>query len=228
VNGEEAVFDTEAGTACGRSYPMRARFDDDMRRLARTFGRDGGPPLYVTLFTEFQTYACVDNAYSPTARVRRYYVALKSSYWDAMRIFRAEAANARVSIGWGGWQMRWDDPAIEGGRSMIRRFAGLMRESDFISFQAMSGDDNVRDVRRMTWRLGRYGPVMLAHYKPEGGNATATFDADVRKLLWSAELGRLTADGLFAMSFMDHSQLSALPDTYRFVRERVRRHGTGP
>ena len=45
----------------GRYAPARA----DLRR------RGNGPPLYVTLFTEFQTYACTDNAWNPNAADQR-------------------------------------------------------------------------------------------------------------------------------------------------------------
>lgn len=228
VNGPEKRFSTNYGTACGRRYPMTARFRDDMRRLAKALGAQSGPSLYVTLFTEFQTYPCVDNAYRPNAQVRRYYRALKDRYAVAQRIFRQEAPNALVSIGWGGWQMRWDDPDTYGGRSMFSRFATLMRRSDFVSFQAMSGTGNVSDIRRMTRRLGRYGPVMLAHYKPEGGDAGGTFDSDMRKLLTYDSLAWLTDRGLFSIGFMDHAILSDRPATYRYVRDKVNKFAAGP
>jgi hypothetical protein len=228
VNGPEKRFSTEYGTACGRRYPMSGRFRADMRTLARAFGRSSGPPQFVTMFTEFQTYPCVDNPYAPNPNVKRYYRALRDRYAAAQRIFHRLAPNARVSIGWGGWQMRWDDPAHDGGRSMFSRFASLMRSSDFVSFQAMSGGGNIRDIRRMTRRLGEYGPVMLAHYKPEGANSGATFEADMRQLLTEDELDGLVGHGLFAIGFMDHSHLSADVGTYRFVRAAVRTFGAGP
>ncbi len=228
VSGREANFSTEYGGACGRRYPMRGRFRDDMRSLARALGREDAPPLYVTMFTEFQTYPCVDNAYAANRKVKHYYRALSDRYAVAKRILHRLAPNSRVSLGWGGWQMNWDDPAHDGGRSMIPRFASLMRDSDFISFQAMGGDGNIRDIRRMTRRLGEYGPVMLAHYKPEGSNSQATFEADLRQLLTQDELTRLSGHGLFAISFMDHSHLSADSDIYRFVRAAVRTFGAGP
>ena len=61
----EGPVTTPHGQACGRSYPLSGRFLDDMGRLARIFaGPAGGPPLYVSLFTEFQTYPCSDNAWN--------------------------------------------------------------------------------------------------------------------------------------------------------------------
>jgi hypothetical protein len=49
---------------------------------------------------------------------------------------------------------------------MFQHFADVLRASDFQSFQAMQSDGNVEDVRAMVRTLGAYGPVMLAHYKP--------------------------------------------------------------
>ena len=224
-NSPEGTVNTSYGAACGRAYPLSDRFLDDMRALARTFaGSAGGPPLYVTLFTELQTYACTDNAWNPDAGTSAYYRALKDRYLATMAIFHAEAANAKVSLGWGGWQTRWDDPAIGGGRSMFGHFADVMRASDFESFQAMQTDTNVTDVLNMTRTLGAYGPVMLAHYKPDNGSQSV-FEADTRTMLTDRYLAKLVAAGLFAWSFMDERNLSASATTYDRIVSAVRRHG---
>jgi hypothetical protein len=60
-NGPEAPLGTAYGPACGRAYPLSSRFVGDMAQLAQTFAGSG--PLYVTLFTELQTYPCADNAW---------------------------------------------------------------------------------------------------------------------------------------------------------------------
>jgi len=194
----EVQIQTQYGTACGRAYPLSDRFLDDMRQLAQTFaGTTNGPPLYITLFTEFQTYACPDNAWNPNAPTNAYYRALKDRYLETLAVFHQHAPNARVSLGWGGWQTRWDDPSIGAGRSMFPYFADLMRASDFQSFQAMQSDSNVADVLAMAQTLGAYGPVMLAHYKPDN-SSQATFDADTQTLLTESYLSEMTAAGLFA------------------------------
>jgi len=55
----------ETGTPCGRQYPLSAGINDDMAQLAQIFaGRATDPPLYVTLFTEFQTFPCIDNQWN--------------------------------------------------------------------------------------------------------------------------------------------------------------------
>lgn len=219
---------TSYGAACGRKYPLSSRFLDDVGQLARTFaGSASGPPLYVTLFTEFQTYPCRDNAWAPDRATTNYYRALKDRYRAAARIFHRLAPNARVSLGWGGWQASWDDRATGGGRSMFQYFADVMRASDFQSFQAMDSRTNTRAIVAMTRTLGAYGRVMLAHYKPDNGSQ-ATFDAVMRTVLTDDYLRRVRALGLFALSFMDSTNLDGNPAALDFVTKAVTRYGTGP
>jgi hypothetical protein len=45
---------------------------------------------------------------------------------------------------------------------MFAHFAGVLKGSDFESFQTMQSDTNVADIRNMTRSLGQYGPVLLA------------------------------------------------------------------
>jgi hypothetical protein len=193
-----------------------------MAQLAQSFA--GAGQLYVTVFTEFQTFACTDNAWNPNAQTNAYLRALKDRYLTTLDAFHQHAPGSKVSIGWGGWQARWDEPAIGGGRSMIPAFADVMGASDFTSFQAMQNDANVSDVRAMVNALNDYGPVMLAHYKPNGGSI-ATFDADVRAMLNEPFLAEMTAAGLFAWSFMDQAIFNASPATYEFVRSAVTQFG---
>ena len=74
---------------------------------------------------------------NPNAATNAYLRALKDRYLEARSAIRSAAPNAKVSLGWGGWQTRWDDAAKGGGRSMFQYFADVMRASDFQSFQAM-------------------------------------------------------------------------------------------
>jgi hypothetical protein len=227
TDSPEGELSTKYGRACGRSYPLSSRFADDMRQVAQIFGgRAGGPPLYVTMFTEFQTFPCIDNAWAPDVETTNYYRALKDQFRVAYSIFHENAPNARVSLCWGGWQVRFDEPAIDGGRSLFEHFDDVMRLADFQSFQSMRSDDNVTDIRDMVSVLGPYGPVMLAHYKPENGSQS-TFDTDLHAILTESYLARVRRGGLFAMSFMDHTNLSASLSSYRFVRDAVRQYGGG-
>jgi len=223
----EGPVATPHGQACGRAYPLSGRFLDDMRRLARIFaGPAGGPRLYVSMFTELQTYPCADNAWSQNPAATAYYRTLKDRYLATLAIFHQLAPNARVSLSWGGWQARWDDRATGAGRSLFRHFADVLRASDFQSFQAMATDTNTGDIRAMVRTLGVYGPVMLAHYKPDNGSG-AVFAADLRAILTDRYVAQVTRDGLFAISFMDATNLAAAPELQGFVRAAVRRYG-GP
>ena len=219
----EGPIATPYGDACGRRYPLSSRFLDDMRQVARIFaGAASGPRLYVSLFTEFQTYPCSDNAWNADPAANAYYRALKDRYRGALAVFHQLAPNARVSLSWGGWQTRWDDPATGAGRSLFRHFHDVLRMSDFQSFQAMATDSNVNDIRAMVRTLGTYGPVMLAHYKPDNGSRTVS-DADLRAILTDRYLTDVTEDGLFAMSFMDGANLGS-GGLYEFVRRAVGRY----
>jgi hypothetical protein len=200
--GSEGQLDTPYGQACGRAYALSDRFLSDMRVLARVFAGRPGDRLYVTLFAEFQTYPCKDNAWSPDAATTAYYEKLKDQYRGALAIFHAEAPNALVSLGWGGWQASYDTPAIGGGRSLFKHFADVMQESGFQSFQSLESPTAVRDAKAMTRALRPYGPVMLAFYKPLGPSPAAV-ETRIRSFLSASNLKTLHTDGLFALSFMD-------------------------
>lgn len=221
--GSTGTFSTAHGQACGREYPLSSAFLSDARELASIFaGAANGPALYVTLFTEFQTYPCQTNAWAASAETTNYYLTLKDQYLAAMQIFHAGAPNARVSLGWGGWQERWDDPLIGGGKSLLPYFADVMRASDFQSFQAMGGDPSAPDVQSMTAALGRFGPVMLAHYKSESQSA---WQSDMQALLTGDEVRQLSAAGLFAFSFMDQDNIGSSPAALALARGALQSHG---
>ena len=222
TDAPNATIATKYGTACGRPYPLSDRFLGDIGHLAQAFAGSGR--LYVTLFTEFQTYACTENAWDPDPQTMAYWRALEDRYLAAMAVIKKNAPKALVSLGWGGWQTRWDEPAIGGGRSMIPHFADVMRASDFQSFQSMRSDSNVSDIASMVNVLGAYGPVMLAHYKPVDASQ-AVYDADVQTLLTDSYMTRLRNGGLFAWCFMDTHNLTASTATYAFVKAAVQRYG---
>lgn len=218
-NGPEAQLSTAYGPACGRAYPLSSQFVGDMAQLAQTFAGSG--QLYLTLFTGLQTYPCSDNAWVGS---ENYYRALKDQYLAALAVFRQHAPNAKVSIGWGGWQARRDNPATGAGRSLFPYFADVMQASGFQSFQAMESDTNVEDVRAMVRILGAYGLVMLAHHKPDNGSC-AVATADLTTMLTDAYLREVTANGLFAWSFMDERIVTCSSGLSTFVRSAVASYG---
>lgn len=215
---------------CGRPYPVSTQILADMQTLATYWaGAANGPPLYVTLFTEFQTYPCIEDQW---VGAQDYYNLLKTRMLQIRDIFHQYAPNSRVSIGWGGWQTRWDDPTNGGGASLIPYFADIMSQMDFQSTQLMNNDANVQDAQRMVSALGQYGPVMVAHYKPEN-TSDSTFYADISTIMTSSFLGGLVSHGLFAWSFMDQACFNDMSNpaevtNYGLVLNAVQTFGKAP
>lgn len=213
---------TPYGTACGRAYPLSEQFLRDMEQLAEIFR---GPPtirLYVTLFAEFQTYPCTEDAWAADPQTTAYFMALKDQYRAALTIFHELAPNSAVSLGWGGWQTEWDSPATGGGRSLFAHFADVMKLSDFQSFEAINSSKDASDIVGMTSELGRFGQVMLAYYRPDE-EASASASAHLKTILSRPFLSRLSHSRLFAISFMDSRFMSANPASFGIVRDAVRR-----
>lgn len=216
---------SETGNPCGRQYSISSQINTDMKQLAQIFsGKKSGPPLYVTLFTEFQTYPCKDNNWNEASE---YYTKLQIKMIEIKNIFHQYAPNAKISIGWGGWQARWDDPKIYGGKSLFKKFDSVSRKMDFQSFQAMQDDGNVEDVRQMTKILGVYGPVMVAHHKPDGFHPTI-FEKDIRSAMNDRFLREVKSLGLFAWSFMDEQELDHSKTIFNLVKNAVLRYGRKP
>ena len=219
TSGSGTNIATPYGPACGQPYALSAGFLNDMTRLATIF--KGSGPLYVSMFAEFQTYTCVNNQWSGN---ENYWRALKDQYTKARDIFHQIAPNAKVALCWGGWQMRWDDPAKGAGRSLFPYFADVLATSDFQSFQAMASDSNVADVQAMTARLHQWGPVMLAYYQP-GNGSQALFDADTQAMLTDGFLQQAIGNGLFAFNLLDSARLDPSPASFSFVKAAVARYG---
>ena len=221
------VYDggAKTGSPCGRQYSISTGILSDMAELADMWaGSASDPPLYVTLFSEFQDYPCTGNQWSGASA---YYTVLKQRMLQIRDIFHQHAPNSLVSIGWGGWQWRWDDPSVGGGMSLFSHFTDVMSAMDFQSTQAMQSTGNVEEVRQMTGILGQYGPVLIAHYRPDNASQT-TFDADTLAILTDDYLEEMVGLGLFGWSFMDNYNLSNSPATYDRVIEAVQRYGRAP
>lgn len=224
----EVPMDTDYGRACGRREPLTADFLKHMRTLARSFaGREGDPPLYVTVFHEVSAFACGhDGYYSLTPTATAYYEALKDRYLEVRDIFRAEAPNARVALGWQSWQAALDDdPDTGSGPSMFPHFADVLKASDFQSIVSKQPHGNVEQIRRSVDILGEYGKVMVAAYADREVPADVV-EEDVRTLFTDDSIADLTADGLFAWNFnREKSLIEAGRPTYDFVKDVVRRTG---
>lgn len=207
---KDGMVSTKYGDVCGAKYPLSAQFQEDMKRLAiNTAGTADGPPLYVSMFTEFQTYPCQEQGnYWDTGY--KYYAALKDSYRQAKATFHQYAPNAKVALTWGGWAANFDDPARGGGKSLLPHFADVMNESDFQSFQLMSNTDNKLQIDWMTAALSQYGngKSMAAHFKPDNDSA-AVYDRDMAAIFTPESMASLKANGLFGFSFMDPELLGS-------------------
>jgi hypothetical protein len=216
----EETIETPHGTACGRQYPVSAQVVEDMKQLAQTYNGNG--PMYVSLFTEFQTYTCVDNNWIGN---ENYFNTLKDNFRKIKDIFHQYAPLSKVAISWGGWQSRYDDPVNKGGRSLFPYFADILQESDFTAFQAMESDTNIQEMLDMTSILGEYKkPVMLTHYKPSSGS-NEVFDADMRSLFTDEMMKQLIRNGLFAFSFMDDELINNSETSYQLVRTGIQKYG---
>lgn len=211
-NDVEQTVDTPYGSACGRPYPLSPKFLSDVTQLANIFS---GDKLYVSMFTEFQTYPCDDNNWT---NADKYYKTLQSQYLAAMNIFHQYSPGSQVSLSWGGWQTEWDDPGKGGGRSLFKHFADVMNASDFQSFQAMSNSNNLAIITEMTKALHPYsGGVMVSHYKPDNGSQS-TFDSDMLNIFSPSSMTTLQQNGLFAFSFMDISNIDSTETSYQTVK----------
>jgi hypothetical protein len=215
-------MNTAYGPACGRTYPLSSGFLSDMTRLAQIF--NGSGRLYVSMFAEFQTYACQNNQWSGSSN---YWRALKDQYRAALAIFHRYAPNSRVSLCWGGWQASWNGPSTGAGLSLFPYFADVMSISDYQSFQAMNTSSNVAEIQQMTSVLHQWGRVMVAYYQPNN-NSQSVFDADMYSMLNSSFLGQETANGLFAFCFMNSSLINSWSPVFGLVKSAVQNYGGGP
>lgn len=216
----EETIQTAYGTACGRPYPVSDQVVEDMKQLAQIYNGNG--PMYVTLFTEFQTYTCTDNNWIGN---ENYYNALKDNFRKIKNIFHQYAPRSKVALSWGGWQSTYDNPVNKGGRSLFPYFADVIKESDFAAFQAMESDTNITEILDMTRILGAYGkPVMAAHYKP-ANDSQAVFDADMSQLFTDEVMLELIKNGLFAFSFMDYNQIGNSEASFQTVKAGIQKYG---
>lgn len=216
----EENIQTPYGPACGRPYPVSAQVVEDMKQLAQIYNGPG--IMYVSLFTEFQTYTCTDNNWNGN---ENYYKTLKDNYKKIAEIFHSFAPRSKVSLSWGSWQSTYDDKEHQGGRSLFAHFADTIKQSDFASFQAMESYSNVQEIKDMTRILGSYGkPVMLAHYKPASGSHDV-FDNDLKSIFTDGVMKELINNGLFAMSFMDSELIDSSESSYILLKNGIIKYG---
>lgn len=199
-------------------YAISDRFQSDIRVLTRLHkGSEAHRgPLYVVLFTEFETYRKGDAAYQ---------AALMNAYRRAVVAIHQEYAGARVALGFGGYG--WD--GVE--ERDLGPYHDAIAASDFLAVQQMEpcegqvsgGGEAVARVRASVRQLGRFGkPVMLSHFKLFGDRSCqrAAYERFAAQVFTTASLSGLVHDGLFAWSFMadDYiNQAGPADDTVRRI-----------
>jgi hypothetical protein len=200
-------------------YAISDKFQADLRTLIGLY-RGTGPhygPLYVVLFTEFETYQDGDEAYRAK---------LMAAYLAAVKVVHAEYNEARVGLGFGGYA--WDGS----GERDLARYTAQIEASDFVATQHMQACDTevngrnviIDKVRSSVRQLGSYGkPVMISHFKLWGSPScqVTAFKKLSREVFTGPSLAQLAADGLFAWDFMSDHYINDAGSVYADFRGRI-------
>jgi hypothetical protein len=203
-------------------YAISERFQTDIRLLT-ALHKGPGPhygPLYVVLFTEFETYQDGDPDYR---------TALMSAYRRAVAVIHDEYRLARVALGFGGYA--WDGVHDRD----LTPYRDEIAVSDFAAVQQMQPCDDEIDgrsvavgkIRSAVRQLGAFGmPVMISHFKLWGDAdcQRAAFERFAAEVFTVTSLTALARDGLFAWGFMaDHYSTDPADDAVR----RIANHRAG-
>jgi hypothetical protein len=208
------------------TYHTSAQWLDDVQTVAGYFAGPPGlpapPTLLWSLATEIQTFGEPDNVWN--AQTAPYYAQLQTSLLAARARIKAQAPGSLVSVSWGGWQTAYDDPPVGGGLTMIPHFADLMRQMDFVSFQAMATTpgENAKAIRRNAAYFHQYNPhLMVAPWKPDN-NDLNVLKGDLADFAQPGFVADLRKSGVFAFSMMDVAYLNR-PDVLPAAQDLIRR-----
>ena len=203
-------------------YALSTRFQHDLASLVTTF-RGNGPhygPLYIVLFTEFETYSS-----SPT-----YTAQLMQAYVRAVATVHAVDPSAKVALGLGGYDWSASRPVRD-----LTPYAAAFQASDFVAVQEMQSCTNEAllegQVRASVAQLGTLGkPVMISHFKLWGTAAcqTAAFGTFESHLLTDASMATLTSERLFAWGFMNDHYINDPGPTFTTAVADLTRYGAPP
>lgn len=203
-------------------YAISSKFQEDIKELISIF-KGNGPeygPLYVVLFTEFETYSD-----DPS-----YFQDLKEAFLEAAKSIRMEYDKAYVALGFGGYgwigqpERELKDWEIE-----------ALEASDFAAVQQMHHasrlDLMIPQVRRSVKQLGSYGkPVMVSHFKLWSNQEdpaelpSESFYSFINEVFTRESLQSLADDGLFAWDFMDDNYINDPGKAYNKIKEIIKRH----
>jgi hypothetical protein len=209
------------------SYAVSPQFLSDLQQLIETF-KGNGPyygPLYVVLFTEFETYSSQPG----------YYQQLRSQYLAAVKEIHSIYDQAYVALGFGGYVWSAATPVRD-----LSFWEPAIAASDFTAFQAMQdeaskasdgGNIVVPEIEDAVHQLGQYHrPVMISHFELWGdpAGASSTFAQVASQLLSPSELEKLTTEGLFAWDFMGDDYINDRGPGLQKIEPLAARYGAGP
>jgi hypothetical protein len=209
------------------SYAVSAQFQSDLAKLITVF-KGNGPyygPLYVVLFTEFETYSSQPG----------YNLELRSAYLTAVRTIHAAYRQAYVALGFGGYDWSAANPERD-----LSFWEPAIAASDFTAFQAMQDDTSVArdgqnivvpEIEDAVRQLGGYGkPVMISHFKlwGEPAGVSSAFARVAATLLRRPELNKLWAEGLFAWDFMGDDYVNDPGPGLLSAESAIVRYAAGP
>ncbi|MGK5682149.1 hypothetical protein [Actinoplanes sp. URMC 104] len=205
-------------------YAVGEQFQRDVRTLVKLHEGDNGEPLYVVLFTEFETYADGDPGY----RAR-----LLEAYRKAVKVIHDEYGGARVALGFGGYAWDGTNPRD------LTAYHDAIAVSDFTAVQQMQACDSKVDGRNIAVdktrssvrQLGGFGkPVMVSHFKLWGDRAcqVSAFGEFAAEVFTESSLRALVQDGLFAWTFMADHYINDAGPGYDAAVARLRPHAAAP
>jgi hypothetical protein len=181
------------------SYAVSSQFQTDIATLTSIF-KGNGPvygPLYIVLFTEFDTYEPGNTAYISQ---------LMTAYTKAVGVIHKAYPKAKVALGLGGYN--WSGSRKT--KTDLGPERGAIKDSDFVAVQAMQDctDEGQleNEVHASIAQLSTFHkPIMVSYMKLWGDtvscdtSAMSTFEEHI---FTQSTLATLTSEGLFAWGFM--------------------------
>jgi hypothetical protein len=178
-------------------YAISPKFQTDIRTLTRLY-KGSGPnygPLYIVLFTEFETYKNGDPAYQAK---------LMSAYLSAVAVIHSEYAKARVASDFTAVQhMQACDSDENGQNIMIPK---------------------IRSSVQQLGSYGKPVMISHFKLWGDTACQTSAFDRFSREMFSDASLAVLTANRLFAWNFMSDHFINDRGSAYTGFRSRIGPH----
>lgn len=203
-------------------YAISPEFEHDVALLTKIF-KGNGPnygPLYVVLFTEFETYS----------RDSTYFPKLENAFVQARDTIKAVYPKAKVALGFGGYEWSWRTY-----RPMKTWEINAIHAGDFIAVQEIQPAENldilISQVRNSVRQLSTYGkPIMISHFKiwqKKGEPDKLPSDAFykfVKQTFNQQTLDSLSGEGVFAWDFMNEHYINDPGPAYKAIKSVILNH----